>query len=194
MKVVNLFKSIIGANTQVGAAASKRRRMRGFSTTDFALWAILAGVAIAILYGTFGGSSDDSEAQGLASDITTVMGNLRRTYVGQYANVTTSGLISGGFFTNAVEATPNGTTSITTQPGGGSLTIAPATTSVLGDSVLFTVTNIPPDVCVSFVSAMSKQATKIVVGSSTAKAPGTAFDPSLITCPNSQNTISVTLS
>ncbi|AOY97501.1 hypothetical protein BKK79_36755 (plasmid) [Cupriavidus sp. USMAA2-4] len=181
-----------------GASRTKiLRKQAGYSMVEIGLALVIITLALVGIVVYFSSNSTASQAQALAGDLTSLMGKVKQAYQGSYASVTNANLKAGGFFMklstiNSTAATP------TLALGGGTLTVASGTVNTAGDSVQYTLTQLPDSSCLPLVSALSSSVAFISVApnggtASVVKAIGAQADPSKITCSNDKNTLVFTV-
>jgi hypothetical protein len=83
---------------------------------------------------------------------------------------------------------------VTTEPGGGQLTVTSGTLNVAGDSVQYKVTNLPDSACQPILSAIQRGAAKITINATVIKSPAVAFNPANMTCTNDANSLTFLMS
>jgi hypothetical protein len=155
----------------------------GIGMVEIGLGLVIATIITVGVVNYFSVNSTNAQANQLGSDLSMLMGKVKGAYGGQYANVNNARLNTGGFFAKLVSLTNNAGV-VTTSLGGGTLTVAPGNVTVAGDSVRYTITQLPDDACLPLVTALAKTATTMTVGANNVKTAGNRADPSLVTCAN----------
>jgi len=153
----------------------------GIGLVEIGLGLVIGTLIIVGAVNLFSTNSTTTQANQLGSDLSMLMGKVKGAYAGQYANVTNARLNTGGFFAKLTSLNNNAGV-VTTSLGGGTLTVASGNVTVAGDSVRYTITQLPDDACLPLVTALSRTATTIQVGANNVKTAGNRPDPSLITC------------
>ncbi|MBC3871447.1 type II secretion system protein [Undibacterium oligocarboniphilum] len=171
-------------------AAGKKMKQAGFTMVEFGLVLVIGAILIVGIFSKFSANTSATQTNQLTGDLTTLMGQVKSSYANNYSAVTNAKLDSGSFFKNLNSLNDNAG-SVTTNLGGGSLTVSSGTVNTAGDSVSYVVTQLPDSSCVPFVTAMSKTVTKLSVGTNVVKAPGTNPDPSQIKCSGDNNSITM---
>jgi type II secretory pathway pseudopilin PulG len=173
----------------VSVLARKRlKRQRGFDMVQLGLVLVIIAIALVGIIVAYNRNSAATEAQQLSSDLTTLVGNVKAAYANQYGNVSNANLSSGSFFKNLSSLNNSGGT-VTTNLGGGSLTVSPGTVTVANDSVKYAITNLPDAACLPLVTTLAQTAATVTIGASTVKAKGAAVNPAMITCSGDANTL-----
>lgn len=157
------------------------KRQTGLSMVEFGLVLVLASIAVVGVVTYFSTNGTATQANQLGGDLSMLMGKVKSAYGGQYNNVNNARLNTGGFFAKLPSLTNNAGV-VTTSLGGGTLTVAPGNVTVAGDSVRYTITQLPDDACLPLVTALAKTATTMTVGANNVKTAGNRADPSLVTC------------
>jgi len=165
-----------------------KKYQAGIGMVEIGLGLVIATLITVGVVNYFSTNSTSAQANQLGSDLSLLMGKVKGAYGGQYNNVSNARLNTGGFFAKLPSLTNNAGV-VTTSLGGGTLTVAPGTVTVAGDSVRYTITQLPDDACLPLVTGMAKSATTLTVGANNVKAAGARPDPSLITCANDNTTI-----
>jgi len=168
----------------------RRQREAGMTMVETSLVLIIALGAVAAAVSYFSSNNTSAQANQLATDLSMLVGKVKSAYGGQYGTVTNARLNTGGFFAGYPGLT-NTAGTVTTAMGGGTLTVSPGTVTAANDSVRYVITQLPDAACQPFVTAMAKTATTMSVGANIVKAAGGRPDPSLITCANDNNTITM---
>jgi uncharacterized repeat protein (TIGR04076 family) len=160
---------------------SKFKYQAGYSMVEVGLALTIAvGLTVGVV-NYFSTNNTTAQANQLGSDLSMLMGKVKASYAGQYGQVSNVRLNTGGFFSRLPSLTNNDGV-VTTSLGGGTLTVDPGNVTVAGDSVRYTITQLPDDACLPLVTALSKTATTLTVGANSVKTRGNRPDPSLITC------------
>ncbi|MBN6205133.1 hypothetical protein JYK21_01610 [Ralstonia pickettii] len=183
-------------NHRRAAHAAKRTRLRkqaGFNMVELGLVLVIITLALVGIIMYFSTNSVASQSQSLAANLTTIAGNVKQSYQGNYANVSNTALNSGGFFKKLASINATGATPTVTL-GGGTLTVAPGTVNTANDSAQYTITQLPDDSCIPLISSMSKSVAYLSIApnggtASVVKAVGASADPSKISCSNDNNTL-----
>lgn len=165
-----------------------KKYQAGIGLVEIGLGLVLGAIIIVSVVNYFSTNGTAAQAQQIGSDLSMLMGKVKSAYGGQYSQVTNARLNTGGFFAKMPSFTNNAGV-ITTSLGGGSLTVAPGNVNNAGDSVRYTITQVPDDACLPLVTMLSKTSTTMQVGSNNVKTAGNLPDPSLITCANDNNEI-----
>lgn len=158
-----------------------KKYQAGVGMVEIGLGLVISTLIIVGVVNYFSGNSTAAQANQLGSDLSLLMGKVKGAYGGQYNNVNNARLNTGGFFAKLVSLTNNAGV-VTTSLGGGTLTVAPGNVTVAGDSVRYTITQLPDDACLPLVTALAKTATTMQVGANNVKTAGNRPDPSLVTC------------
>lgn len=167
------------------------RKQGGFTMVELGLVLVVAAIALVGVITYFSNNSTAAQSQQLVNDLTSLSGKVKSAYANNYGAITNAKLDTGGFF-NGLPALNDVAGVVTTNLGGGTLTVAPGTVTSANDSVMYTITQIPDAACIPLVSAMAKGATKLLVGAKVVKAVGAKADPSQIICANDANTVVIT--
>jgi hypothetical protein len=160
----------------------------GIGMVEIGLGLVIATIITVGVVNYFSTNSTNAQANQLGSDLSMLMGKVKGAYSGQYANVSNARMTTGGFFAKLPSLTDSAGV-VTTSLGGGTLTVEPGTVNVAGDSVRYTITQLPDDACLPLVTALAKTATTLTVGANNVKAAGGRADPSLVTCANDNTTV-----
>lgn len=166
------------------------QKQRGFTMVELGLVLVVAAIVLVGVISKFSTNSTASQAEQLTGDLTTLMGKVKSAYANNYVNVTNEKLDSGGFF-RGLTALNNVAGAVTTNLGGGSLVVSSGTIQTAGDSVSYVMNQIPDDACLPIATALSKTATKLLIGTNVVKAPGSLPDPSKVSCTGDNNTITL---
>lgn len=158
-----------------------KKYQAGIGMVEIGLGLVIATLIIVGVVNYFSGNSTTAQANQLGSDLSLLMGKVKGAYGGQYANVTNARLNTGGFF-NKLTSLNNNAGVVTTSLGGGTLTVASGNVTVAGDSVRYTITQLPDDACLPLVTALARTATTVTVGGNNVKTAGNRADASLVTC------------
>lgn len=153
----------------------------GVGMVEIGLVLVLVSIITVGIVSYFSTNSAAAQANQLGGDLSMLMGKVKSAYGGQYNNVNNARLNTGGFFSKLPSLTNNAGV-VTTSLGGGTLTVAPGNVTVAGDSVRYTITQLPDDACLPLVTSLAKTATTMQVGANNVKTAGNRPDPSLITC------------
>jgi outer membrane murein-binding lipoprotein Lpp len=173
---------------QAHSQAAKANKQRGNVMAEYGLYLVLAALALVGIMVYFTSNTISSQAQMLATDVTTLVGKVKASYSNDYASVTNANLSSGGFFSNMPSLTNNNGT-VTTNVGGGTLEVVAGTITTANDSVSYTINHIPDAACLPIVSSLSRGAGTVKVGANTVKSAGGKADPSKVQCSGDNNTI-----
>jgi type II secretory pathway pseudopilin PulG len=166
------------------------KRQKGYSMVEIGLALViitLLGVGT-ITY--FSNNTSAAQANQLGNDLSTLMGKVKGSYSGNYSAVTNAKLDTGGFF-SALPSLNNNAGVVSTNLGGGTLTVSPGTVTTANDSVKYVITQMPDASCLPIVTALSKTATTLSIGANVVKAAGAKPDPSKVTCTNDNTTMTV---
>jgi len=177
-------------NANLRDVVRRRKHEAGMTMVETSLVLIIALGAVAAAVAYFSSNNTGAQANQLATDISMLVGKVKSAYGGQYGEVTNARLNTGGFFAGYPGLT-NNAGNVTTAMGGGTLTVSPGNVTATNDSVRYVITQLPDAACQPFVSAMAKTATTMSVGTNVVKAAGGRADPSMITCANDNNTITM---
>jgi type II secretory pathway pseudopilin PulG len=177
-------------SANLGRRMSSPRRQKGMSMIEMGLVLVIITLAIVGVVTAFSNNSASTQANQLSNDLSLLIGKVKSSYSGQYANVSNAKLSSGGFFSNLTSLT-NTAGTVTTGLGGGTLTVSPGTVTAANDSVKYVITQVPDSACLPFVTALSKTSTTLTVGSNSVKSAGGVPDPSKITCAADNTTITI---
>lgn len=158
-----------------------KKYQAGIGMVEIGLGLVIATIITVGVVNYFSTNSTTAQANQLGSDLSMLMGKVKGAYSGQYANVNNARLNTGGFFSKLTSLTNNAGV-VTTSLGGGTLTVAPGTVTAAGDSVMYTLTQLPDDACLPLVTSLAKTATTMTVGANQVKVAGGRPDPSLVTC------------
>lgn len=164
------------------------RKQAGFNMVELGLVLVIVAIALVGIMAYFSKNSTATQANQLTNDLTTLSGSVKSAYANNYGAITNAKLDTGGFF-NSLPALNDNAGVVTTNLGGGTLTVAPGTITTANDSVQYTITQLPDASCIPIVTALAKGATKLTVGTKTVKAIGAKPDPSQIQCSGDANTI-----
>jgi len=164
------------------------KHQAGIGMVEIALGLVIASIMLVGVINYFSTNSISAQANQLGSDLSMMMGKVKAAYGGQYNNVNNARLNTGGFF-NKYTSLNNTAGVVTTSLGGGTLTVAPGNVTVAGDSVRYTLTQLPDDACLPLITALAKTATTMQVGANNVKTAGNRPDPSLVTCANDNTQI-----
>jgi|JXWR01.1.fsa_nt_gb hypothetical protein len=174
--------------TQTSYPKLKGISQRGNIMAEYGLYIVLATITLVSILVYFSRNTTRSQAQTLATDLTSLVGNIKSNYSNDYASVTNAALSSGGFFNNLPSLTNNAGT-VTTNTGGGTLVVTPGTISTANDSVKYTITHVPDAACLPLVSSLTKGAGTVRVGTNDVKVAGGKPDPSKVQCSGDNNTL-----
>lgn len=164
------------------------RGQRGSVLLEYGLYLLVALIAIIGIYSYFSSNSVGEQTNQLGSDLTTLAGKVKSSYSGQYANVTNAALDTGGFFKNLTSMQDTGG-NVTVSPGGGQLTVTSGTLNVSGDSVQYSITNLPDSACQPILSAIQRAASQISINGTVIKSPTVSFNPANMVCTNDANKV-----
>lgn len=163
-------------------------RQKGMTMVETGLVIIIATIAIVGAVNAFSNNSVATQANQLGADMSMLIGKVKSAYQGQYVNVSNAKLNTGGFFSNMNTMTNNAGT-VTSGLGGGTLTVSPGTITVANDSVKYVITQLPDAACLPLVTALSKAATTLKIGTNDVKVAGGLPDPSKVTCTSDNTTM-----
>lgn len=158
-----------------------KKYQAGIGMVEIGLGLVIATIITVGVVNYFSTNSTSAQANQLGSDLSMLMGKVKGAYGGQYTQVTNARLNTGGFFAK-LPSLNNNAGVVTTSLGGGTLTVASGNVTVAGDSVRYTITQLPDDACLPLVTALAKTATTMTVGANNVKTAGNRPDPSLVTC------------
>lgn len=184
------MKVVSSKHATVAPKAKLIKRQAGFSMVEIGLGLVIMTVLGVGVISYFGSNTAATQANQLGSDMTSLIGKVKSAYAGDYGSVTNAKLNTGGFF-KSLPALNNVAGVVSTNLGGGTLTVAPGTVTTANDSVQYTVTQLPDSACLPLVTQLVKSATVLKVGANTVKAVGAAPDSSKITCANDNTTMVV---
>lgn len=165
-----------------------RKQWGGGVLDEYGFYLLLAGIALVAILVLFSRNQTDSQVQQLTTELNGVVGKVKTSYRGQYSKVSVTALISNGVFKDLTTMTVSGT-SVILQPGGGTLTVAPAQLLSANDSIQWTIPQQPDAACISIVASYQGSAGKILVNGTTIKAVGGSVDPTKVSCSGGSNTI-----
>lgn len=176
-----------------GPLMARLRRQAGYTMVEIGLALVIMTLATVGIILYFSTNSAASQANALAANLTTLVGNVKQAYQGNYGNVSNARLLTGGFFNKLSMVSTSGGTPVVGL-GGGTLTVAPGTVNTANDSVQYTITQVPDAACLPLISAISSSVAQLSIApnggtASVVKAVGVAPDPSKITCSNDKNTL-----
>ncbi|EKZ97089.1 MAG: pilus assembly protein PilS [Cupriavidus sp.] len=169
------------------------RGQHGGILDEYGFYLLLAALTLVAILVLFSHNSVDTQVQQLTTELNNVMGKVKTNYRGQYSKVSVTSLIDNGVFRDLTTMTDTGGT-ISVQPGGGTLTVAPARLLSNNDSVQYTVPNQPDAACPAIVAAFQSSAGRIVVNGTTIKDVGGSVDPSKVKCSGDSNTLNLFMS
>ncbi len=169
------------------------RGQHGGILDEYGFYLLLAALTLVAILVLFSHNSVDTQVQQLTTELNNVMGKVKTNYRGQYSKVSVSSLIDNGIFRDLTTMTDTGGT-ISIQPGGGTLDVAPARLLSNNDSVQYTVPNQPDAACPAIVAAFQSSAGRITVNGTTIKDVGGSVDPSKVKCSGDSNTINLFMS
>lgn len=155
---------------------------------EWSLALLLTAIVVSTAYAMFSGNATDARTSNFTGELTSVVSKVTTNYAGQYANVSNTAVIGNGYFSNTQTMTANGTT-INLKPGNGTLVIAPGTLVTTNDSVSWTFTNIPEGGCAEAISVLAPISGSVTVNGTAVKTNTTAYNPSLVNCGNSTNSV-----
>ncbi|KFC72651.1 type 4 pilus major pilin [Massilia sp. LC238] len=158
-----------------------KKYQAGVGMVEIGLGLVIGAIVIVNVVNYFSTNSTAAQAQQMGSDLSMLMGKVKSAYGGQYNQVNNARLNTGGFFAK-LPSFNNNAGVVTTSLGGGLLTVASGNVTVAGDSVRYTLTQVPDDACLPLVTALAKTATTMQVGANNVKTAGNRPDPSLVTC------------
>jgi type II secretory pathway pseudopilin PulG len=165
-------------------------RQKGMTMVETGLVLVIATIAIVGVVNAFSNNSTTTQSNQLGSDMSLLIGKVKSSYSGQYANVSNAKLSSGGFFANLTSLT-NQSGTVTTGLGGGTLSVSPGTITAANDSVKYVITQLPDGACLPLVTALAKTATTLMIGTNAVKEAGGQPDPSKITCTGDNTSLTV---
>jgi type II secretory pathway pseudopilin PulG len=164
------------------------KREKGYSMVEIGLALVIITILGVGTIQYFSNNSASAQANQLGSDLTTLVGKVKGAYSGNYSAVTNAKLDTGGFFA-ALPSLNNNAGVVSTNLGGGTLTVSPGTVTAANDSVKYVITQMPDASCLPLVTALSKTATTLNIGANVVKAAGTKPDPSKVTCAGDNTTM-----
>lgn len=167
-----------------------QKKMRGSFMTEYGLVLIVALLALVGIIAKFSSNSTATQTDQLSGDMTTLMGKVKSAYANNYSQVTNARLNTGGFFKGLSSLNDNAG-AVSTNLGGGSLTVSPGTVTTANDSVQYVLTQVPDDACLPFATSMARSTTKMTIGTNVVKAVGGQPDPSKVICADDNNTITI---
>lgn len=182
---------MVKGNINKLARFSKMKKQAGNVMVEYGLYMVIAAIAIGGIVTYFSSNTTETQAQQLTGDLTSLMGRVKGGYANNYSAVTNAKLDTGGFFKN-LPSLNNVAGVVSTNLGGGTLTVSPGTVTVAGDSIQYVITQIPDAGCLPIVTSMAKSATKLLIGANVVKAVGALPDPSKIICAGDANTMTIT--
>lgn len=168
--------------------AAVLRKQAGFTMVELGLVLVIAAIALVGVITYFSNNSTATQSGQLTNDFTTLSGKIKSAYANNYGAITNAKLDTGGFF-NGLPALNDNAGVVTTNLGGGTLTVVPGTVTTANDSVQYTITQLPDASCIPIVTALAKGATKLTIGAKVVKAVGAKPDPSQIACAGDANTL-----
>lgn len=178
------------AAKKVGQKVLSLKRQNGYSMVEVGLVLVIITIASVGTIQYFSNNSVAAQANQLGSDLTTLMGKVKGSYSGNYGAVANAKLDTGGFFSKLPSLTNNAGV-VSTNLGGGTLTVSPGTVTAANDSVKYVLTQLPDNSCIPLVTALSKTATTLQVGANVVKAAGGIPDPSKITCASDNTSLTI---
>ncbi|TES62210.1 hypothetical protein E2P84_42405 [Burkholderia cepacia] len=151
---------------------------------------VLTVVAVIIAGGIvlFGRNLSGASSNSLGGDMMALQGSVKTSYANNYGALSTAGLHTGGFFKSLPSLNDNAGV-VTTNQGGGTLTVAPGRVNVANDSAAYTITGLPDDGCQPLIASIGKGAATLTVNGAVVKAPGAKLNPAAAACANDNNTI-----
>lgn len=162
----------------------------GFTMVELGLVLVVSAIVLVGVISKFSVNSTTTQADQLTGDLTSLMGKVKSAYANNYAAVTNAKLDTGGFFRGLISLNDNAG-AVTTNLGGGTLTVSSGTVTTAGDSVSYVMTQVPDAACLPIATALSKTATKLLIGTNVVKAPGVLPDPSKVICSGDSNTVTL---
>jgi len=168
---------------------STHTKQRGYTNIQLAIGMI---VAVLILLGSIAGYKYIDQSK--VNNELTILTDLKAatTRYGQFTGTFTSSNMTTAILTG-LNFFPNNST---TNQWGGTISAAVGTTSVAGDSIDFTFTNVPTYACKELGTKVDNIASIVTIGSTKTKAAGAASTPLSVTtacATGDNNTIIYTL-
>lgn len=167
-----------------------KNTMRGFSMVELGLVLVVAVLALIGIIQAFSSNTIATQTDQLSGNLTTLVGKVKGAYANNYGQVSNARLSTGGFF-RGLSALNNNEGVVSTNLGGGTLTVTPGTVTAANDSVQYVITQFPDEACLPFATAMARSTTSMTIGTNVVKAVGAAPDPSQIICTGDNNTITI---
>lgn len=168
-----------------------KSKQDGNFLTEYGLALLVAVIALVGLFVAYNANSGNTQANSLATDVIRLSGSIKQSYANNYGTITNAGLSTGNFFKEISGSVRDNAGVVTTNLGGGLLTVTPGTVNSANDSIQLVVTQVPDNGCRPFVTNLAKTATVIDVNGSVVKAVGAVIDPSKIVCANDNNTVTM---
>lgn len=169
------------------------RGQHGGILDEYGFYLLLVAFSLVAILVLFSGNSTDSQVQQFTTELNKVMGKVKTNYRGRYGTVTIAAVVGNGTFKDLTTMTVEGNT-VTVQPGGGSLTIAPGKLLTTNDSVQYTIPNQPDAACTQIAAAFQSSAGKIVVNGTAIKDVGSSVNMTEVRCSSDSNTIDLYMS
>lgn len=173
--------------------SSRLRGQHGGILDEYGFYLLLVAFSLVAILVLFSGNSTDSQVQQFTTELNKVMGKVKTNYRGHYGSVTLTAVVDNGTFKDLTTMTVEGTT-VTVQPGGGTLTIAPGKLLTTNDSVQYTIPNQPDAACTQIAAAFQSSAGKIIVNGNPVKSVGGSVNMNEVKCSSNSNTIDLFMS
>lgn len=167
-----------------------RNKQKGFTMVELGLVLIIALISLIGIISKFSTNSTSTQAEQLTGDMTSLIGKVKSAYANNYSSVSNTKLDTGGFF-RGLTAFNNNSGVVSTNLGGGTLTVTSGTVTSADDSVSYVITQIPDDACLPIATSLAKTSTKMTIGTNVVKDVGTQPDPSKVICSGDNNTITM---
>jgi type II secretory pathway pseudopilin PulG len=165
------------------------KKQLGFDMVQLGLVLVIIAIALVGIIVAYTRNSTSAQAQALGADLTTLIGNVKSAYAGNYVGVTNAGLSTGSFFKNLPSVTDtNGT--VVVSLGGGTLAVTTGTVANANDSVQYVITSLPDAACLPLFSMLSKGVAYMNFGNAAAPAKGASgVVAANVTCTGDANTL-----
>lgn len=169
---------------------AKAKAQRGFDMVQLGLVLVIIAIALVGIIVAYNRNSIATQSNELSGDLVTLVGSVKASYANNYVGVTNAALSTGSFFLNLPSLNNSGGV-VTTNVGGGTLTVTSGTVNIANDSVKYALTNLPDAACLPLVTSLAKTAATVTVNTSSVKTATGAVNPALITCSGNANTLTI---